>query len=175
MKQTAMELDDQRLISAALERDETPGLKEMHIPDPFADEVDLLSCNEYVGWYGTTPEYCAEVTWNLEEHEKPFFVSEFGGGALYNLRGDSLQRWTEDYQIYLYREQLKMLRKIPSLRGMTPWILVDFRSPRRNLPGIQDGWNRKGLISDGGQKKQAFYILKDFYEEMEKEYPMKIK
>lgn len=175
MKATAVELDNQRLISAALERDETPGLKEMHIPDPFADEVDLLSCNEYVGWYGTTPEYCAEVTWKLEEHDKPFFVSEFGGGALYNYRGDSLQRWTEDYQMYLYREQLKMLRKIPSLRGMTPWILVDFRSPRRNLPGIQDGWNRKGLISDGGQKKQAFYILRDFYEEMEKKYPMKIK
>lgn len=174
MKATALDLDDQRLISAALERDETPGLKEMHIPDPFADEVDLLSCNEYVGWYGTTPEYCSQVTWNLEEHDKPFFVSEFGGGALYNYRGDSLERWTEDYQMYLYREQLKMLRKISSLRGMTPWILVDFRSPRRNLPEIQDGWNRKGLISDGGQKKQAFYILKEFYEEMEEKYPLNL-
>jgi beta-glucuronidase len=58
---------------------------------------------------------------------------------------------------------------------MTPWILVDFRSPRRNLPEIQDGWNRKGLISDGGQKKQAFFILKEFYDEMEKAYPIQVK
>jgi hypothetical protein len=52
-----------------------------------------------------------------------------------------------------------MLNRIPQLRGMSPWILMDFRSPRRQLPGIQDGFNRKGLISDQGEKKQAFYIL----------------
>jgi len=41
---------------------------------------------------------------------------------------------------------------------------VDFRSPRRVLPIIQEGWNRKGLISDDGKKKKAFFVLKDFYE-----------
>lgn len=56
-----------------------------------------------------------------------------------------------------------MLQKIPQLRGITPWILVDFRSPRRPLPGVQDGWNRKGLISQTGDKKEAFYVLQDFY------------
>jgi beta-glucuronidase len=58
---------------------------------------------------------------------------------------------------------------------MTPWILVDFKSPRRNLPVIQDGWNRKGLISDQGYKKQAFYVLKEFYDKLEKEYSYTIK
>jgi beta-glucuronidase len=56
-----------------------------------------------------------------------------------------------------------MLRKIPSLRGMTPWILTDFRSPRRPLPRMQDFYNRKGLISSRGERKQAFYVLQDFY------------
>ena len=175
LKKTASEIDPNRLISAALERDETPGLKVMEITDPFASEVDLLSCNEYVGWYGSTPDECAKVTWDLSEHNKPFCVSEFGGGALYNHHGVKEQRWTEEYQKYLYEEQLKMLRKIPSLRGMTPWILVDFRSPRRNLPIIQEGWNRKGLISNQGYKKQAFYVLKQFYDEMEKKYAYTIK
>jgi len=32
------------------------------------------------------------------------------------------------------------------------------------LPEIQDEWNRKGLISEKGEKKKAFYILKEFYE-----------
>lgn len=57
-----------------------------------------------------------------------------------------------------------MLEKISFLRGMSPWILVDFRSPRRPLPQIQDFWNRKGLISDEGERKLAFDVLKQWYE-----------
>jgi beta-glucuronidase len=59
-----------------------------------------------------------------------------------------------------------MLRKIPFLSGMSPWILMDFRSPRRQLPGIQDFRNRKGLISEHGEKKKAFYVLQQYYEEL---------
>jgi beta-glucuronidase len=52
---------------------------------------------------------------------------------------------------------------MPNLAGLSPWILVDFRSPRRNLPEIQDGYNRKGLISNDGQKKKAFWVMLDYY------------
>jgi beta-glucuronidase len=58
-----------------------------------------------------------------------------------------------------------MLNRIPQLRGLSPWILMDFRSPRRQLPGIQDGFNRKGLISNHGEKKQAFYLLQKAYKQ----------
>ena len=30
--------------------------------------------------------------------------------------------------------------------------------------GIQDGWNRKGLVSETGIKKKAWYELKAYYE-----------
>jgi beta-glucuronidase len=40
---------------------------------------------------------------------------------------------------------------------------VDFRSPRRQLAGIQDFYNRKGLFSDRGEPKKALYILRDYY------------
>ena len=63
-----------------------------------------------------------------------------------------------------------MISKIPQLRGVSPWILYDFRSPKRTLPGIQDGWNRKGLISQNGVKKKAFFVMKKFYGEKEAEY-----
>ena len=56
-----------------------------------------------------------------------------------------------------------MLSKIDGLSGLTPWILYDFRSPRRPCPGIQDGFNRKGLASEKGEKKLAFEVLMDFY------------
>lgn len=173
LKKVATSIDKNRFISAALDRHQETGTFDISIQDPFAGEATILSANEYLGWYGSLPDACNKAKWTLPNN-KPFFVSEFGAGALYGYRGDSLTRWTEDYQVYLYKEQIKMLKKIPSLRGMTPWILTDFRSPRRNLPKIQDGWNRKGLISNEGNKKQAFYILKNFYDEMEKKYSYEI-
>ena len=64
-----------------------------------------------------------------------------------------------------------MLKKMPEgFSGVSPWILSDFRSPRRNNPVYQQGWNRKGLIDQQGNKKQAFFILKNYYNEMEKAY-----
>ena len=84
--------------------------------------------------------------------------------------GDSLTRWTKEYEEYLYRENIQMLSKIPNFRGCTPWILADFRSPRRPLPEIQDGWNRKGLVAPTGDKKKAFYVLRDFYFPKEREF-----
>jgi len=164
------QLDGHRLVSAALDRTEDKAEKRVSITDPFAAYSDLVSCNEYIGWYGSTPERCREMVWDLSAHQKPFFISEFGADALYNHHGPREQRWTEEYMAWMYEESIAMLNKIPSLRGMTPWILVDFRSPRRNLPGIQDGWNRKGLIAENGQKKMAFSVLKAFYDEMETRY-----
>jgi beta-glucuronidase len=58
-----------------------------------------------------------------------------------------------------------MLNCIPQLKGMSPWILMDFRSPNRPLASIQDEFDRKGLISDQGRKKLALYVLQKAYKE----------
>lgn len=162
----ARKLDDTRLISAALEQssfNEDPLIRTIN--DPLADEVDLLSFNQYIGWYDGLPDKCKNINWQIAQ-DKPVIISEFGADAKYGLHGDSLTRWSEEYQEYLYLETLKMISRIPQLQGLSPWILVDFRSPRRNLPVIQDGWNRKGLISSDGKKKKAFFVLKNFYESL---------
>ena len=165
---TTRKMDNSRIISAALEIHGIPGKENTYtISDPIADHVDILSFNEYIGWYNGLPDKCSKITWEIKQN-KPVFISEFGGGALFGYHGDAYTRWSEEYQEFLYKESLKMLQKIPQLRGMSPWILTDFRSPRRLLPVIQDGWNRKGLISERGQKKKAFYILRKFYNEIEK-------
>jgi beta-glucuronidase len=48
---------------------------------------------------------------------------------------------------------------------MSPWILKDFRSPLRLYQGVQDHWNRKGLVDDDGRRKQAFSVLRNHYRE----------
>jgi beta-glucuronidase len=158
----ARQLDNTRLITAANERHYVDSTTLM-IDDPFGEFLDVIGCNEYIGWYDGLPEKADTIQWKTSL-EKPVIISEFGGGALQNYHGDALTRWTEEFQAAVYEHNIKMLDKVDFIQGMTPWILKDFRSPRRPLPNIQDYWNRKGLISDEGEKKKAFYILKQYYE-----------
>ncbi len=158
---TAHQLDPTRPVTAALETHYAEPNTKM-IDDPLGKELDVLGCNEYVGWYERTPEDADLITWKTV-YDKPLVMSEFGGDARAGLHGGTDERWTEEYQENLYRHQVVMLMKIDFLRGTSPWILNDFRSPRRVLPAIQDNYNRKGLISDRGEKKKAFAVLKEYY------------
>ena len=99
---------------------------------------------------------------------KPLVISEFGAGAKQGMRGGPLDVWTEDYQARVYRQQLKMLANSPALRGLSPWILKDFRAPYRLNTKIQNYWNRKGLISETGQKKLAFQVMSEYYLSLKK-------
>lgn len=160
-------MDNTRLISAALEKHYKDGYN--IVDDEIGKYLDIVAFNQYTGWYGGSLENAPDMKWDIK-FNKPVVVSEFGGGALQGLHGTIEERWTEEYQEYLYQQNLKMIEKIPNIRGTSPWILNDFRSPKRVLPVIQDGWNRKGLISNHGIKKKAFFTVKDFYNKIEKQY-----
>lgn len=160
-------LDDTRLVSAALEKHYRDGIN--IVDDEMGNHLDIVAFNQYTGWYGGSLEDAPDSKWDIK-FNKPVIISEFGGGALQGLHGSIKERWTEEYQEYLYQQNLKMIERIPNIRGASPWILADFRSPKRMLPDIQDGWNRKGLVSDNGIKKRAFYILKSFYEKIDEKY-----
>lgn len=156
----ARELDPTRLITAAL-LVRSEGHTKI-VDDPLGQALDVIGANEYIGWYEQTAEAADSTEWRVA-YDKPLIMSEFGGGAKAGLHGPVSQRWTEEYQANIYRHQLVMFSHIPQLRGLSAWVLMDFRSPTRNLAGIQDGFNRKGLISDQGQKKAAFFVLQKAY------------
>ena len=166
----ARQLDPTRLVSAALETHRDPNdHNTILLNDPLGAYLDIYGCNEYLGWYDGQAEQADNTQWK-SEYNKPLLFSEFGGGALQGLHGDKDQRWTEEFQANIYQHNVKMFDHIDFLRGTTPWILMDFRSPKRVLPDIQDGWNRKGLISDKGQRKESFYIMQKWYERMKEKY-----
>ncbi len=166
--QDAHAADPTRLVSAALQdHEEVHGDRiQVSIDDPIANDLDVLGNNEYIGWYSHTPATADSIDW-VSKYDKPLIMSEFGGDARFGFHGDALTRWTEEYQENLYRHQIAMLKRIPFLRGTTPWILKDFRSPRRTLPGIEDYFNRKGLLTERGEKKKAFFVLQKFYREVQ--------
>ena len=152
----ARELDGTRLVTAAMTQSSG---------DPLGEVVDVIGVNEYIGWYEGRPEDADQTKWKSDQN-KPMILSEFGAGALYGNHGPADVRWTEEYQASVYEHQIKMLKQIPFLVGMSPWVLMDFHDPTRFLTITQDWHNRKGLISDRGQRKQAFYVLQIFYREM---------
>lgn len=156
----ARQLDPTRLITAAL-LVRAEGMTKI-VDDPLGKSLDVIGVNEYIGWYEQHPESADSTQWKIA-YDKPLIVSEFGADAKAGLHGGPDDRWTEEYQANVYRHQLGMLNRIAQLRGMSPWILMDFRSPNRPLQGVQDEFNRKGLISDQGEKKQAFYVLQQAY------------
>ena len=154
--------DSSRLVTAAL-LVRTEGNTKI-VDDPLGEVLDVLGTNEYIGWYERTAADADHTQWDIR-YQKPLIMSEFGGGAKAGLHGDAATRWTEEFQANIYEHQLAMLNQIPQLRGMSPWLLMDFRSPLRLLPGIQDSYNRKGIISEDGHKKKAYFVLQKAYKE----------
>lgn len=127
---------------------------------------DLVSINEYAGWYMPWQGKPSDTKWKLVCPDKPVFISEFGGEALYGSKygpTDEAAYWTEEYQQEIYNNQVEMFNTIPNLCGVCPWLLFDYRSPVRMHSVYQKGYNRKGLLSEKGDKKKSWYIMKNYY------------
>jgi len=166
--QDARSLDNTRLVSAALQNHESKSGNHItvRIDDPLGNDLDVIGDNEYIGWYVDKPEDADAVEW-VSNYTKPLIMTEFGGDALFGYHGEPGTRWTEEYQEDLYQHQIAMLKHISFLRGVAPWVLMDFRSPRRTLPKFQDYFNRKGLLTKEGERKKAYFVLQEFYRELQ--------
>ena len=164
MAKLCRSLDSTRLITSAIAwitfKDST-----VLIDDSVNNVLDIISVNEYLGWYRKWPSMPQNMKW-MSKYNKPLIMSEFGGEALLGSnigRKDWASSWSEEYQEQIYKDQLKMFEHIPFLRGVCPWILADFRSPVRMHPVYQQGWNRKGLISSTGEKKKAWFVMREYF------------
>ena len=154
----AKELDAERLVSAACLVDHV----ELTIADRLADYVDVIGINEYYGWY--EPDFSKLIKiFENSKPSKPVIISEFGADAKAGSRGTRDDLYTEDNQLEIYENQINTLSRIPYIKGINPWILYDFRCPRR-LQVMQNYYNIKGLLSaDKSYKKPSYYIMQKFY------------
>jgi len=163
LAQKAKALDSSRLVSAAC----LINHEKLLIQDRLADFLDVIGINEYYGWYSPNFDHLPKILANSNPG-KPVLVCEFGADARLGQRGSVDELWTEDKQKQLYEQQVETFKKCQYIAGTTPWILYDFRCPRR-LNRYQEGFNRKGLIdAERKAKKPAFYVMQKFYEEMKR-------
>lgn len=172
LRDAVAELDDTRLIGAAFnnvyynKEDKCFRIN----GDPCVDMLDVVGVNKYLGWYEDWPVSPSETAWDVSV-DKPLIMSEFGCEALFGRHGDEdvKSSWSEDYQARVYRDNIEMFDNIPNLAGTSPWVLFDFRSPTRMSPQQGLEFNRKGLVSDRGERKKAWYIMKDYYNNKNKD------
>lgn len=158
-------LDPTRLVTAALFTLPGEGM-ETHIEDPLGELVDVIGVNQYYGWYYGDRADLPNKRWTTD-FNKPIIFSELGAGAKYGNHGEPTEIWTEEFQAAVYEAQIAMISAQPDCAGLSPWILKDFRTPLRVLPGIQDGYNRKGLVSEEGERKLAFDVLANWYRSLD--------
>jgi beta-glucuronidase len=160
-------LDSSRLITHVINTQKYAN-NIFDVRDSLYNYSDLVAINEYIGWYVPWQGKPSDTKWKLAWPNKPVFISEFGGEALYGSNygpTDEAAYWREAYQEKIYVDQLEMFNTIPNLSGVCPWLLFDYRSSGRMHPVYQKGYNRKGLLSEKGDKKKAWYIMKKYFSE----------
>ena len=86
----ARELDSTRLITAAtLPHYSDP--RTITIEDPLGKYLDVLGCNEYIGWYDGEAGKPDTISFKTI-YDKPLVMSEFGAAAPYGNHGDDGHR-----------------------------------------------------------------------------------
>jgi len=99
-------------------------------------------------------------------------MSEFGGDALFGYHG--IRSHVGPRNI---RESLRASDCYAEAHFLPPrddtMDSQRLSQPRRVLPRFQDYFNRKGLVSDHGEKKKAFFVLQKFYLELQSFHPPK--
>lgn len=166
----ARSLDSTRLVTAALSHFKYEG-NTITVDDAVSEYMDIIGINKYLGWYEPWPAEPGNVTWNFK-FKRPVIYSEFGSEALSGNHGpaDIASLWTEEHQEKVFMDNIAMFARMAPLRGVCPWLLADFRDPTRLHPVFQDGWNRKGLLSDKGERKKAWYVIKKYYDQLAGKY-----
>jgi beta-glucuronidase len=171
MTRKCRNIDSTRLITSVLSNqgysDNT-----FNVWDTLCRHLDIIAINEYLGWYAPWQGKPSETKWKFVT-EKPLIISEFGGEAKYGSNNgpvDEAASWSEAYQEEIYKKQTEMFDVTPNLVGLCPWLLVDYRSPVRMHPVHQGGFNRKGLLSEYGEKKKAWFIMKEYYSKKTSNY-----
>ncbi|NOI24642.1 glycoside hydrolase family 2 protein [Vibrio mediterranei] len=161
---TARDNDPCRLVSAACLVNHAKN----KIEDRLAEHLDIIGINEYYGWYEEVFDDLIEIGENSNPG-KPVVISETGADGFIGEGAPKTGFFSESYMTDVYKKQIEYLEKLDYIKGISPWILYEFRVERRQNM-FQKGWNRKGLISnDKFTKKESFTLLADFYGKLKQE------
>ena len=158
----AKTLDNSRLITMAFKAIySNNNIYKNNLNDAMVKYLDIISFNQLLEQNSDINSF-DKMKFDIS-YNKPIIISGLGVEAKFGYHGTLSQIWTEEFQDNYYNNYFEFLETIEGLVGVSPYILKDFRSPKGVLNSIHNFYNRKGLVSDKGEKKKAFYTLRNWY------------
>lgn len=129
---------------------------------------DVVSFNSYPGWYhdSSCTEFLDKVRQWAQQHggeNKPYIVSEIGAGGIYGFRSRVGDRWSEERQAEILREQLTAIMDDPETCGVFIWQFADCRVSSECFYGRPRTMNNKGIVDEYRRPKLAYDVVKEIF------------
>lgn len=160
----AKKLDPSRIVTYVSSR---------MLSDWLRRKSDLPSLNIYFGWYLFSERNLNMVLDLIHQTapNQPLLITEFGAGAKLGFHSDSYLKFSEEKQASIISESILTFNSKDYIAGWIIWIYRDFRSPMRTNP-YQQGFNRKGIVSEKNEPKLITKVLKQVMMKMPKKRRM---
>lgn len=146
------------------------------VPDKCLELVDIISLNEYYGWYYGADNDLGPKLDRIHclYPEKPIVISETGCGAAPDIntqrqKQDPRKDYSLNHQCEYLRSHLNQVydpARSDYVAGAMIWAYADFRDPHRTGSTHPTAWksvNLKGIVSIDRQRKPSYRTIKDFY------------
>ncbi len=130
----------------------------------FSDKLhmksDLACINLYFGWYLASERNLNLLLDIIHETDSthPWIITEFGAGAQYGFHSAQYQKFSEEKQASIISHSIETFNSKDYVAGWIIWIYRDFRSALRTNQ-YQQGFNRKGLVSDKNEPKLIAKVI----------------
>ena len=145
--------------------------------DLFLEQVDVVCYNTYPGWYNADdeenpldsvlPKIRSDVEFlqsRPDLKDKPFILSEIGGGAIYGWHDNLHGHWTEEFQAELLKIVCNEVMDNQLITGVSIWQFCDCRTYNcgRALKRPR-AFNNKGVVDEYRRPKQSYDIVKSSF------------
>lgn len=131
---------------------------------PLFHITDLVSYNEYMGWYDGTADdhgdFCDERHGQIPH--RALAISEYGAEGIlkWHSAQPKVKDYSEEYHAIVHEKAMRDFDKREYLWATWLWNMFDFAADSRDEGGCK-GRNNKGLVTyDRKTKKQAYYFYK---------------
>ena len=143
--------------------------------DTTRKHADINAINEYFGWYYLSTKHLnffLDVIY-YSHPQKPWIITEFGAGAKLGFRDTAKEpaKFSEEKQAAILAHTIRILNAKPYVAGWFIWVYRDFRSPLRTNQ-YQQGFNRKGIVSEKNEKKLIARMISRVMHEKERHVSM---
>jgi len=138
--------------------------------DEWYELIDVLAANMYVQPGQAMTAYKRYIDM-FGKYNKPLMLSEFGSMSLYGADAPDDTLGSEGFHAGILQEAYDSFMELPQLVGYSPWCLNDIRVPIHWRWYIQGkGLFRYGMTDENGNRKKAFFTLKDGIDMVKKKY-----